>query len=586
MKKIITLIAIMIFAFSSAALAQTQKNHEKRTYTDSEGNFYINKDLPVYLHLSTSKDGSDAHRLESKTSSQYTNPMYFDTEGKNSIRSPYAVDQETKQTVSPKQDVVFEVYADGLAPKTKSSFYGAPNYYSSGTLYYGKSLKIKLSSNDAVSGVENIWTSVNGKPYEKYTSDLTMNSEGRFTLRFYASDMVGNAEEPNKKEYVVDLTAPVTKYATSQPKLDDILSPKAKITLSMSDNLAGVKTTRYGFDGNTGSVYYKPITLWQLSDGYHTIDYYTTDNVKNEESKQSYRFYLDRTPPDISSEIVGDIHKGSYTYISSRTKVKLMAKDNKAGVKEIRYSIDGNAYQTYSNTFTMPDVTGRHSVKYYAEDKVTNKNDARYVNVPSSGPLYMDNRLPSTSIRYGNPQFFDRDTLFVNKETNIYLNPRDAHSGVQVTHYKIDGDAEKTYNSAFTIPAEGYHTINFRSVDNVNNKENFKESNVFVDNTPPVIYTNFSINAIGSKQKDGKSYKIYPNYTRLYIGATDKHSGNNKIRYSINDGSFEDYSSPYTLDISEVDHFREEKFYEVKIVVEDKLGNEATKTVHFFVGQE
>lgn len=586
MHKKFILLSLSIIVFTLAGFAQSQKEHQQRTYTGSDGKFYINKELPVYLRLSTSKDGGDSHLLKSKATADYTNPMYFDTEGKNTIRSPHAVDPETKETVYPRRDIVFEVYADGLAPNTNSKFYGAPTHYSVGTVYYGKGLKVKLTSRDGVSGVENIWQSINGKAYGKYNSDVNMNTEGRFTLRYYANDMVGNAEKPNKKEFVVDRSAPNTKYATSQPKLNDILSPRAKISLSMSDNLSGVKVTRYGFDGATNKTYYKPVTLWGLSDGYHTIDYYTTDNVDNDESKQSFKFYLDKTPPDISSEIVGDIHKGNYTYISSRTKVKLMATDNKAGVKEIRYSIDGRGYNTYSNTFKMPATTGRHSVKYYAEDKVTNKNSARYVDIPSSGPIYMDNRKPATSIRYGKPQFFDRDTLFINKNTNVYLNPRDAHSGVQVTSYTIDGGGENTYNSAFNIPQEGYHTIKFRSVDNVNNKESFKESTAFVDNTPPDIYTNFSIKPIGSKQKDGTTYKVYPNYTRLYIGATDKHSGNNEIRYSINGGDFEDYSSPYTLDVSEVDHFRTKKFYEVKIIVEDKLGNEANKTVRFFVGQE
>ncbi|MFW6019651.1 MAG: OmpL47-type beta-barrel domain-containing protein [Bacteroidales bacterium] len=586
-KKFTLLIPFILFVFITSGFAQSQKNHEKRTYTDSDGKFYINRDLPVYLRLSTSKEkDADSKLLESESTSEYTNPMYFDTEGKNTIRSPHAVDPESKQQVQPKREIVFEVYADGIAPNTSSRFYGAPTHYSGGTQFYGKGLNVKLTSKDAVSGVENIWQSVNKENYKEYNDEINMDSEGDFTLSYYANDMVGNAEEPERKEFVVDLTAPESDHSTSQPKLNDILSPKAKISLSSSDELSGVKITRYGFDGAANKGYTNDISLGQLSDGEHTLKYYSTDNVDNDETENTYEFYLDRTPPEISSEIVGDIHKGKNTYISSRTKIKLKAEDNKAGVKEIRYSIDEQSYNTYDNTFKMPDKTGRHSVKYYAEDKVTNRNKAKYLNVPSSGPLYMDNRKPSTSISYGQPQFFNRDTLFVNKSTDITLSPRDAHSGVQVTHYKVNGGSEKSYDAPFTIAEEGYHTIEFRTKDNVNNKESFKESAVFVDNTPPDIYTNFSINAIGSKQKDGESYKVYPRYTRLYIGATDKHAGNNKIYYSINGGDFEEYSSPYTLDVSEVDHFKEEKFYKVDIKVEDKLGNEASTTVRFFVEEE
>ena len=587
LKKITILIPLIVLISISAGFSQSQKDHEKRTYTDSDGKFYINKDLPVYLRLSTSKEkDGDSKLLKSKSTSEYTNPMYFDTEGRNTIRSPHAVDPESGQVVQPRRDIVFEVYADGIAPNTSSRFYGAPDYYSGGTLYYGKGLKVKLTSNDAVSGVENIWQSINGDSYEKYNNDINMNSEGSFSLLFYANDMVGNAEEPTQKEFVVDLTAPETNHSTSQPKLNDILSPKAKISLSMSDNLSGVKITRYGFDGAANKGYTNPVRLSGLSDGKHTFTYYSTDNVDNDENQHSYDFYLDRTPPEISSKIVGDIHKGKNTYVSSRTEVKLMAEDNKAGVKEIRYSIDGQSYTTYNNTFKMPANTGQHAIKYYAEDKVTNKNKAQYVDIPSSGPIYMDDKKPATSISYGDPQFFDRDTLFINKETNVVLSPRDAHSGVQVTNYKVDGGSENTYNNPFTINEEGYHTVQFRSIDNVNNKESFKESSVFVDNTAPEIYTNFSIDPIGTKEKDGESYKVYPQYTRLYIGATDKHTGTENIYYSMNDRGYEKYSSPHTLDVSEVDHFEQEKFYEVKIKVEDMLGNENNKTVRFFVGKE
>ncbi|MFC2111182.1 hypothetical protein ACFLQ5_01880, partial [Bacteroidota bacterium] len=136
------------------------------------------------------------------------------------------------------------------------------------------------------------------------------------------------------------------------------------------------------------------------------------------------------------------------------------------------------------------------------------------------------------------------------------------------------------------ITNEGHHKINFNTTDRVNNKEQLKESEAFVDNTAPVIYTNYSIKSIGERSKGGKVYKIYPNYTRLYVGATDKHCGTHRIQYSVNGAAFRDYSSPYTLDISEVSHFRQKKFYTVVIKASDKLGNESSETINFFVGRE
>jgi hypothetical protein len=71
----------------------------------------------------------------------------------------------------------------------------------------------------------------------------------------------------------------------------------------------------------------------------------------------------------------------------------------------------------------------------------------------------------------------------------------------------------------------------------------------------------------------------------MYIGATDKHVGTERILYSIDGGALTDYSSPQTLDISEVSKLRKNKKYKVRVVAKDKLGNEGEKTVEFFVGR-
>jgi hypothetical protein len=80
---------------------------------------------------------------------------------------------------------------------------------------------------------------------------------------------------------------------------------------------------------------------------------------------------------------------------------------------------------------------------------------------------------------------------------------------------------------------------------------------------------------------------IYPNYSRLYLGATDDHVGVKTIKYSINDGPLSLYSSASTLDISERNRFLKKNIkYSVRIVVEDKLCNTTEKTVEFYVGTE
>lgn len=156
--KIISIIALMLIIIN--VHAQQPQKHEKRTYIAPNGDLFVQKELPIYLRLATSPDeNAKTILLKSKISAKYSNPLYFDTDGKNTIVTPWAVDPVTKKYAVPKQEVIFEVYADGISPVTSSKFHGAPKYLKGGVTFYGKNLKVDITSRDAVSGVEKTYSS-------------------------------------------------------------------------------------------------------------------------------------------------------------------------------------------------------------------------------------------------------------------------------------------------------------------------------------------------------------------------------------------------------------------------------------------
>lgn len=558
--------------------APNKPSYEKQVYIDDKGDIYVQKSLPMYLKFSTEPNGQN-YDLKA-TNPKHGEPMYLDTEGPNYIRSRWAIDPETKRPVSPQQEVLYTVYADGLAPITSLRFLNAPKYVKGGTTYFGKNLSFTLKSRDGVSGVKQTQYALGGG-FSDYGAEVTAGKEGAQTLYYYAVDFVGNAEETKSSAFTVDLTAPKTTYEiVGINKEGTILSPTAKLRLSSTDNLSGVNTTYYRFDGGSAKGYYGLVNVSGLSDGEHTFKYYAVDNVKNMEggdggaNASTFKFYLDKIPPVPTHQVKGDQHKGNYLYISPRTTIALAATDNKAGVKNIYYRIDGGERGIFSGDFKMPAVRGTHNVKYDANDQVENLSGNKWINV------YMDVDGPETGIIYANPQFMDRDTLFITSKSGIRLRTRDDASGVKSVEYQTDGGGYKSY-SEFTLPNEGYHTINFRSTDNVNNKEAEKTSSCYVDNTPPEIFVKFSIEPIGTK----KGLSVYPNYTRMYVAATDKKVGTETIMYSLDDGPMALYSSPQTLDASELNRFRKNKKYTVKVQSKDKLGNMSEKTVEFYVGK-
>ena len=210
MKKNFTLLFVLLIILQSAR-AQEPLPIIKRTYLSNDNKLYINKDLGVYLWLSNSADPNSVKlRLFSDSTKDYTNPMYFDARGFNSIRSPWAVDTSTKKTVYPLRDIVFEVYADGAPPVSKTIFISKSGRIIQGNKYFGPDLAIKISSVDEFSGVNSIFYSLNGQAFSEYKEELKSFKEGENILKYYSTDNVGNIEEVKEKKFYFDNTLPKT----------------------------------------------------------------------------------------------------------------------------------------------------------------------------------------------------------------------------------------------------------------------------------------------------------------------------------------------------------------------------------------
>ena len=94
----LALIFLLITGLTISTLGQNEPskpNFEKRVYLN-DGNTYVQKQMPLYLKFSTEPDGKN-YELKSKSTPEYADPMYLDTEGVNYIRSRWAVDKNSKK---------------------------------------------------------------------------------------------------------------------------------------------------------------------------------------------------------------------------------------------------------------------------------------------------------------------------------------------------------------------------------------------------------------------------------------------------------------------------------------------------------
>ncbi len=574
---VILFLALSAFKLSAQNIIQPQK----KSYEDSTGLLYWNKDVPVYLHLSSNPD-EKGDLVKSKIHAKYTNPFYFDSEGINYMRTRYAVDTATRKIVNPHIEILWEVYADGMPPVSHINFSGAKKYTLEGKTYYGKGLTIKLDSKDAGSGVEEIYYSVNSNPYQKYEHIITPNPDDTVCeLKYYAVDKVGNAEDVKKNvvKFYIDEDAPETFHNITGIDLDgNIIALNTKIYLDASDKKSGLKATYYKFDEDPFKPYYgNTLKLTQLTEDNHTLTYYSEDKVGNKEKPKTFSFFLDKSAPILTSDVLGDrFIVNNKIYFSGRTKLKLTAVDNKSGVKEVKYSIDNSGFKNYDDPFYLPKKPGYHIVKYYAIDRMNNSTGiggSNYKNYKySTKKIYVDLVGPSLNHSYIGKRFYTRDTVFLGKKSKIKLSAVDLESGLQFISYSLDGNQkEMMYKEPFSVPGNGKHLVEYFGYDNVNNR-NIGRFYVIVDENPPEPAYTFSVKSY----KTENGLNVYPSYVMVYLSGADQMTGTEQIFYSIN-GSIEKlYTTPVsgfikgenTLRFKTVDKLGNEKYDEVKFIIE------------------
>ena len=80
---------------------------------------------------------------------------------------------------------------------------------------------------------------------------LSFQEEGKFSLRYYAVDEVGNTEEDNIQTFTVDLSPPSTFHNVNGNADEYVIAMSSTLYLTVEDNLSGVEKTFYRFDKET-----------------------------------------------------------------------------------------------------------------------------------------------------------------------------------------------------------------------------------------------------------------------------------------------------------------------------------------------
>jgi hypothetical protein len=220
---------------------------------------------------------------------------------------------------------------------------------------------------------------------------------------------------------------------------------------------------------------------------------------------------------------------GVSTFANSKVLLKLETKDN-IMTDKIEYKIDAGAYAAYTAPFNITDE-GRHTVTYFATDKLGNKEDEKLFRIT------IDNTAPDIAVATSRPILKTATKLYGTKTISFSINAKDALSRVDKTEYSVDAKGFVDYVTPFSVLSDGEIELKVKSIDNVanqaevfslkavdeNNQEvELKETavKIFMDNAAPVVEIKADKEFI---LKDGKN--VASNEYKYTVNAADNESG-------------------------------------------------------------
>ncbi len=338
---------------------------------------------------------------------------------------------------------------------------------------------------------------------------------------------------------ISDNEPPETTITVGDPKHSDrsgnlYVRGITEFTLASEDDLSVLVTTQYRIDGGD----WINSVLFNLPDeGNYLIEYRGIDKVSNIEEPKALPVTVDNTPPVTTLSTSEPRHaEDGVIYITSESLITLAATDQLSGVAEVEYRIDGGDWIAYS-PFTIP-AEGTYEVEFRSKDNVGN------LELAGTKTIIVDNTAPLTGLTIGAPVYESDDkTIYVRKDSTFMLTASDNLSGVALTEQRLDG-GDWLPHEPFSIESEGEHLIEYRSTDNVDNREETKDFAVTVDNTPPETGISFTNQVYRSVDT------IYiSKETEVTLNVTDNLSGLKEAYYLFDDQAApEKYTGHFYLD--------------------------------------
>jgi PKD repeat protein len=464
-------------------------------------------------------------------------------EGSNNKLEYWSVDYAGNEEIPHK--LLYGIKLDKTPPISEITLFG----YKRSSGWYVEPVQAVLFASDSLSGVAGIRYSLDGGDWQVYSSELTVNADGEHIIEYYSVDKAENSESVKSETFRIDSVPPATSAFLSGTEGDNgwYITP-VEVALLAKDDTSGIQSTRYKIDDGSLGEYYSKFVL---TDGEHSIDFYSMDNAGNSEGKNSVNVKIDTVEPYSKLVIISGA-KGENDWYISDVRFDVESSDVGSGIESEYIRIKGADTVSASTDSDDPwqtppariDAEGVYTVEFYARDKAGNES------VKGKATVKVDMSTP-TPPRVSSSTHNEGEWSDYNSPAFSWTKPSDI-SGISGYSYELSQgnlgttpdeilDGTSTFKNYGIIGDAGNWYFHVRARDGAGRWGNTAHYGpIMIETVPPET----SISLLGSIGKNG----WYVSPVRVSLNAKDSLSGVAVTRYRVDGGDSQVYSSPFTMD--------------------------------------